>query len=101
MDKKNKNFTIYYIVLVLMLLFFVVLPPAYNEVTKIFSNKSDVVLYKSNELNIISSSENKDIEDIIFSYANSKGYKVNIDYAGTLDITDKLNQGEKYDVCFR
>lgn len=53
-----------------------------------------------NTLNIISSSENKDLEDVIMDYADSKGYHVNIEYAGTLDIMQKLNQGESYDAVW-
>lgn len=48
-------------------------------------------------LNVISSSENKDIEDVILDYANKNGYDVDIEYADTLDIIQKLNSGEKYD----
>ena len=50
--------------------------------------------------NIISSSENEDLEEIIQRYAKSKGYDVNVEYAGTLDIMQKLNAGEKYDAVW-
>ena len=51
-------------------------------------------------LNIISSSENADLEKEITSYADSKGYGVNIEYAGTLDIMQKLNEGKEYDAVW-
>ena len=54
----------------------------------------------SNSLNIISSQENKQSEDIIENYARNKGYDVNIEYAGTLDIISKLNAGENYDAVW-
>lgn len=54
----------------------------------------------ANSLNIISSSENKDLEPIITNYAFSKGYNINIEYAGSLDIMQKLNNGEKYDAVW-
>ena len=56
--------------------------------------------FKSNTLNIISSSENEDLEEVITKYANEKGYDINIEYAGTLDIMQKLNSGEEYDAVW-
>ena len=49
------------------------------------------LLKNNKEFNIISSSENQDLEDVIQDYALEKGYEVNIEYAGTLDIMQKLN----------
>lgn len=49
------------------------------------------------KFNILASAENKDIEPIIMNYSKSKGYDVNIEYAGTLDIMNKINKGETYD----
>ena len=34
------------------------------------------------------------------NYADSKGYNVQIDYDGTIDIIQKLNSGEKYDAVW-
>ena len=56
--------------------------------------------YNSNTFNIISSSENKDLEEIVLNYAISKGYNVNIEYAGSLDIMQKLNSGAQYDAVW-
>ncbi len=53
-----------------------------------------------NSLNIISSSENQDLEHIIQEYAYKKGLNINIEYAGTLDIMQKLNNGENYDAVW-
>lgn len=53
-----------------------------------------------NKFNILASSENKDLEEIVLNYAKSKGYDVNINYAGTLEVMDKINNGEKYDSIF-
>ena len=46
---------------------------------------------------ILSSQENEDLEDLIKKFASSKGYDIQIDYAGTLDIMQRLNSGESYD----
>lgn len=49
---------------------------------------------------IISSTENKDIEEIIQNYAKKNNIKISIDYAGTIEIMSKLNNGEKYDAVW-
>lgn len=49
---------------------------------------------------IISSSENQDLEDVIKAYAQKNDIDVEIEYAGTIDIMDKLNGGEKYDAVW-
>lgn len=58
------------------------------------------ILNSENDLTIISSSENEDLEEILQKYAKSKGYHVEIQYAGTLDIMQRLNAGEKYDAVW-
>ena len=54
----------------------------------------------SNAFTIISSQENKESEDIIKNYAKNKGYDVEVDYAGTIDIINELNSGENYDAVW-
>lgn len=56
--------------------------------------------FTKNTFNIIASQENKDLEEVIQNYARTKKYDINIKYAGTLDIMDKLNSGEKYDAVW-
>ena len=58
------------------------------------------VTIDDNSFKIISSSENQDLEPIVQKYAKSKGYDVNFEYAGTLEIMQKLNDGEKYDATW-
>ena len=57
-------------------------------------------LYTNKTFKIISSSENQDLEPIVQKYANTKGYNVDFEYAGTLEIMQKLNNGEKYDAVW-
>lgn len=52
------------------------------------------------KFNILASAENKDLQDIVLNYAKSQKYDVNIEYAGTLDIMNKINKGEKYDAIW-
>src|SRR5574344_3057036 len=51
-------------------------------------------------LNIIASQENEDLEEVIQNYAKTKNYDINIEYAGTLDVMEKLNSGENYDAVW-
>ncbi len=62
-----------------------------NNITNMFNKKT---------FDIIASQENEDLEDIIQNYAKTKKYNINIEYAGTLDIMDKLNSGEQYDAVW-
>ena len=51
--------------------------------------------------NILASQENEDSEDIIKEYAKKKGYDVNIQYEGTIDMMDVLNSNsEEYDAVW-
>ncbi|MBR3210216.1 MAG: VWA domain-containing protein [Bacilli bacterium] len=54
----------------------------------------------SDSFKILSSTENKDIEPLITDYFKGKGIKVQIDYAGTIEIMDKLNNNENYDAIW-
>lgn len=68
----------------------------YNRNTRTLNNEEQR-RYSDNTFKIISSQENRQSEDIITNYARNKGYKVSVEYAGTLDIISKLNSGEQYD----
>ena len=52
------------------------------------------------EFKIISSTENKDLENIIKKYARENNIDLSIEYAGTIDIMDRLNSGEKFDAVW-
>jgi len=56
--------------------------------------------YDEGSLNIISSSENKVLDENIKAFAKKNGIKIKITYGDTLDIIYKLNQGEKYDALW-
>jgi len=68
-----------------------------NESTKKIENSEPVL---ANTFTMISSSENEDLDTELKAYAKSKGVTLQIDYAGTLDIMEKLNSGEKYDAVW-
>lgn len=54
----------------------------------------------SNTFKVIASTENKDIEDVLQNYAKKNKIDLEIDYAGTIEIMDKLNSGEEYDAVW-
>ena len=56
--------------------------------------------YSQETFYIISSSENKDLEPILMKVADKNNIDLQIEYAGTLDIMEKLNSGEKYDAVW-
>ena len=56
--------------------------------------------YSSSTFKIISSQENENLEEIVKDYARQKGYDVDIEYAGTLEIVQKINNGEQYDAVW-
>ena len=64
--------------------------------------KDDIFRYEEKgTFKIIASQENENlINEIIKPYAYSKGYEIEVEYAGTLDIIQKLNRGEKYDAVW-
>ena len=59
------------------------------------SNVEDNKIFK-----IISSSENEEFEEFLKQFAFEKDIQLEIDYAGTLEIMERLNQGENYDAIW-
>lgn len=51
-------------------------------------------------IKIISSTDNQDLEQLIVDYGNKNDVNVEVEYAGTLEIMEKLNSGEKYDAVW-
>ena len=56
--------------------------------------------YRSDTFSIITTPENKVLEDTIKKYAEDKDLKVSISYADNLEIVDMLNSGKKYDAIW-
>lgn len=93
---KNKKVIIAIVFIILCCIFFF----SDNKINNTTNQYQAETKEYNNTLNIISSSENQDLEDIIKKYAREKNYNINIEYAGTLDIMQKLNSGEKYDAVW-
>lgn len=96
--EKNKNKFI--IIAVVCIIYLVI---AANAFINIFENGfTDNLFTKSDDktFKIISSTENEDIEEILQSYAKKNKIDLQIDYAGTIEIMEKLNNGEEYDAVW-
>ena len=97
MDKsKIKYFIFIGIVLIIIYLCNI----AYDQIQADLLHFSDEFYKEENTLKIISSSENQDLENVIKEYAIKNDLNIDIDYAGTIEIMEKLNSGEKYDAVW-
>ena len=97
MEKKTRNslIALVAIIVVIQMFFSLVSLIKTNKNSKAESEKISAKTFK-----IISSSENKDLEEIVKNYARLKNYNIEIEYAGTLDIMQKLNLKENYDAVW-
>ena len=86
--KKNKNSII--AVFVFIAFIFVIGINAQKDIEKAVKETAPS---SSRDFRIISSTENKDLEDVIRNYARKNFINIDIDYAGTIDIMDRLNNG--------
>lgn len=96
--EKNKNIIIFVTILILILLVGFI-----SELNKKPNSSNSIInkIISRNSFNILSSDENKELEDIVLNYANSQGYNVNIEYLGTLDIIKELNKNSSnYDAVW-
>lgn len=94
---KEKHSLVKFIIIVILVIIFMnsLNKDSDNSINNIFKSNSN-----ENALRIISSSENEDLENVIKNYAESENINVEIEYAGTLDIMEKLNSGEEYDAVW-
>ena len=92
MDNNNsKKFGIIFVILVFCI---------FELISFSFKGIKNVVTNDSKTFKILLSSENKDLENFIKNYFKKEKMKVKIDYAGTLDIMDKINNKEDYDAIW-
>ena len=90
----KKSFIMIIVLFIAILLLVVTLC---TEGSEIFS--SDDIMRKES-FHIIASTENKDLESVLVNFAKNNGFNLDIDYAGTLDIMEKLNLGDDYDAVW-
>lgn len=91
MSKQSSRF---FLILILVLVI--------NLVSSLFSSVSNFVkeYNNNNDFKLLMSSENEDLEPIIEDYFDKKNIDVDIDYAGTLEIMEKINNEESYDAIW-
>ncbi len=100
---KKNNFGIGKTFLLIVVLFFCIqfLMSIGNAIKDIFSYKKDnVYTYSDNVFSLITTPENKVLEDTIKKFANKNHFDIEITYADNLEIVDKMNSGEKYDAIW-
>ena len=94
-SKKAAKFAFFGIALILILSIFEFAgTPSTFQVTR--NNDEDF----TNNFSIIVSSENEDLGKVLQEFAKSKNVNLDIEYAGTLDIMEKLNSGEEFDAVW-
>ena len=100
MENNNKNAKWALIAVIIIFVFAgIVANSVKNSIPK-RTDTSDKKEKTTNTLKIISSQENEELEDIIQDYAKQKGYNVQIDYGGTIEIVQKLNKDNDYDAAW-
>ena len=95
MKKKKSNYIIALVVIYFVLVYFFNVISDHVNIKNIGIGKTSDKTFK-----IISSTENKDIEETLKKYAKENQIDLQIDYAGTIEIMDKLNNGENYDAVW-
>ena len=88
----EKKSIIFFICLFLVFVFFV------NLI--IGAGKGVIKSFTGDSFKLLVSSENKDLEPVIKKYFSDNDIRVDIDYAGTIEIMDKLNNNEDYDAIW-
>lgn len=100
MNKQQKSTLIFWIVVILLCSLPILFTKDSDEDTSKKTQENGNTISTSDEFKIISSSENEDLEEIILDFASENNLNVSIEYAGTLDIMEKLNNGEEYDAVW-
>lgn len=85
---KNNNFIEIGIFIVLIISSLFVISVALTNLSKEISKET---------IKIISTTDNKELEEIIIEYANKNNINVIIDYVSILELMEKLNSKEEYD----
>ncbi len=64
------------------------------------TNDGDSTAYSDSVFSLITTPENKVLEETLEKFARRNTFDISITYADNLDIVDKLNAGEKYDAIW-
>lgn len=95
--EKNKK-AIISIVGIVAIIFILLIGPGIESNIRWYLDSEKLNL--NNTFRIISSTENKDLEPIIQDYARKNDIDLDVEYAGTIDIMDRLNNNEQFDAVW-
>jgi len=82
------------IIIFLVVFFFFLLATLIGGVAK------DIGISGNHTFKLLSSTENKDLENILQEFAKKEKFNLEITYAGTLEIMDKINSQNDYDAIW-
>ena len=97
--KNQKGITIVNTVVIIIVIIFII-EIGISMQDELESGIKNIVLNNSGDFKIISSTENKDLEPIIQNFARQNNIELDVEYAGTIDIMDRLNSNETYDAVW-
>ena len=97
--KNQKGITIVNTVVIIIVIIFII-GIGISVQDEVESGIKNIVSNNSSEFRIISSTENKDLEPIIQNFARQNNIDLDVEYAGTIDIMDRLNSNETYDAVW-
>lgn len=97
--RKNKlGFGKIFIIAIIIYMMYAIFNTVIAELNS--NNRNNTVTYNDKVFSLITTPENKVLENIINKHARKMAIDINITYADNLDIVDKLNSGEKYDAVW-
>ena len=99
MDKSKFNFWSILIVIVIIYFGSSFILKTINKIINKYENNDEYV-YSDNTFSLITTPENKVLEETMKKYLSENGIKVQVVYADNLEIVDKINTGEKYDAIW-
>ena len=101
MKKKNSGLAIFIIIVLFLYLVPRIIGGIFNKLMDILDGSDKpTYVYNDDTFSIITTPENKSLEDTITKYLSKKGLDVQIVYADNLEIVDKLNSKETYDAIW-
>lgn len=104
MNKKNNESTLSnikaFIIVIILIYAFITMSSMFETNRKRYNGSTPSHTYDDSIFSIITTPENKVLENTIKEYANKNDFDVEIVYADNLEIVDKLNNGEKYDAIW-
>jgi Ca-activated chloride channel family protein len=97
MNKNKFSFGKIFAIFIIIYILFAMLN---TKVERYKDNNDDKYTYSDKIFSLITTPENKVLEETINKFARKNAIEINITYADNLDIVDRLNSGEKYDAVW-